>query len=186
LNRTMNTLTHILNIAMSIALLIMVVLIFGNVLLRYVFNSGIVWSEELSRYLFIWLVFLGAIGALKDNEHLGIDSLVKRLPRPMKKVVYVIGNLVVLYILWLILDGSWKMTAMSVDDPGPSTGIPMAYVNGVGILMSVSMAIIILVNLFRALFEKGAIDQLTRLKESEEEILSSLHEDAQTDARGDR
>ena len=54
----------------------MVVLVFGNVVLRYGFNSGITVSEELSRWLFVWLTFLGAIVALREHGHLGTDMLV--------------------------------------------------------------------------------------------------------------
>lgn len=78
-------LENTLNIVMAAALAIMVVLVFGNVVLRYFFNSGITWSEEMSRYLFIWLTFLGAIGAYKNKEHLGVDMVIKRLPNKMKK-----------------------------------------------------------------------------------------------------
>ena len=60
-------------------LAVMVVLVFGNVVLRYVFNSGISVSEELSRWLFVWLTFLGAVVALHERAHLGSDMLVGRL-----------------------------------------------------------------------------------------------------------
>ena len=62
------------------ALAVMVVLVFGNVVLRYAFNSGITESEELSRWLFVWLTFVGAIVAMRDRAHLGMDSVVSRLP----------------------------------------------------------------------------------------------------------
>ena len=58
----------------------MVVLVFGNVVLRYAFNSGITVSEELSRWLFVWMTFVGAVVALRDHAHLGMDSVVSRLP----------------------------------------------------------------------------------------------------------
>ncbi|MFY8087444.1 MAG: TRAP transporter small permease, partial [Rubrivivax sp.] len=54
----------------------MVVLVFGNVVLRYAFNSGITLSEELSRWFFIWMTFMGAVLGLKDHAHLGTDVLV--------------------------------------------------------------------------------------------------------------
>ena len=57
----------------------MVVLVFGNVFMRYVFNSGFTISEELSRWLFVWMTFLGAVVALRENGHLGTDFLVGRL-----------------------------------------------------------------------------------------------------------
>ena len=52
-------------------LALMVVLVFGNVFMRYAFNSGFSISEELSRWLFVWLTFLGAVAALRSNAHLG-------------------------------------------------------------------------------------------------------------------
>jgi len=55
----------------------MVVMVFGNVVLRYGFNSGIISSEELSRFLFIWITFLGAIIAVREGTHLGLDTVVR-------------------------------------------------------------------------------------------------------------
>ena len=78
-------------LARLIALLLaaMVVLVFGNVVLRYVFNSGITVSEEISRWLFVWMTFLGAIVALKEHGHLGTDILVGRLGNRGKKLCLV-------------------------------------------------------------------------------------------------
>ena len=59
----------------ALCLAVMVVLVFGNVVLRYGFNSGIAVSEELSRWLLVWLTFLGAIVAVREHAHLGVDSL---------------------------------------------------------------------------------------------------------------
>ncbi len=67
----------------------MVVLVFGNVVLRYVFNSGIPISEELSRWLLVWLTFLGAIVALRQHAHLGVDTLVRALPPLGKQICFV-------------------------------------------------------------------------------------------------
>lgn len=170
-------LTKLMNVLMALALASMAILVFGNVILRYAFNSGIPWSEEMSRFMFIWLTFLGAIGALKDNDHLGVDMLVKRLPTNAKKAVYMFSNLVVLYVLWLVLDGSWKMTLINLESSAPATGLPLAYIYGIGIVMSISMGLIVIVNIYRALFEKGAIEKLTKMKESEEEIMEIAHED---------
>ncbi len=55
----------------------MVVMVFGNVVLRYGFNSGIDVSEEMSRYFFVWLTFIGAVVALRENAHLGVETLVR-------------------------------------------------------------------------------------------------------------
>lgn len=149
----------------------MVVVVFGNVVLRYVFNEGIVWSEELARFMFIWLIFLGAIGALKDNEHLGVDMLVKNLPPYLKRAAYLLSNIIILYVLWLVMLGSWKMTMGNLDTHAPTTGLPLAFVYGSAFVMSIGMAIIILYNSYIAIFEKYALDRLTLKKESEEEVM---------------
>ena len=81
----------------------MVVLVFGNVVLRYVFNTGITISEEASRWLFVWMTFVGAIIALRKHAHLGMDSLVSRLPTVAKKACFLVSNLLMLYALWLLL-----------------------------------------------------------------------------------
>ena len=59
-----------IDLLIAAALAVMVVLVFGNVVLRYALNSGIAVSEELSRWLFVWLCFLGAVVALRDGAHL--------------------------------------------------------------------------------------------------------------------
>lgn len=168
----------LLNFAIAISLAFMAILVFGNVVLRYAFNSGITWSEEMARFLFIWLVFLGSIAALKDNEHLGVDTLVKRLPMRWKKVVYVISNLLILYTLWLVLDGSVKMTELNMDSQAPATGLPLSYVYGIGIVMSLGMGLIILFKMFHVLFQKATVDELIMTKESEELLDPILYEES--------
>jgi TRAP-type C4-dicarboxylate transport system permease small subunit len=71
-----------LKILIAVFLAAMTVLVFGNVFLRYAFNSGITVSEELSRWLFVWLVFLGAIVGMREHAHLGMDTFIRRCRRP--------------------------------------------------------------------------------------------------------
>lgn len=168
-------LMQFLNIVTALALFLMAVFVLGNVVLRYAFNSGITWSEEAARFLFIWMTFLGAIVAFRHNEHLGVDLLIKRLPARLKKIVYVISNLLVAYILWLIFEGGLKLVNLNADNAAPATGIPMSYIFGSGIVMSVGMFTILLYNLYRIFTDDKALDDLTRMKESEEEVLESLH-----------
>lgn len=159
------------NAIMAAFLAFMGIFIFTNVVLRYFFNSGITWAEEFSRFLFVWLVFLGAIGALKDNNHLGFTSVVQKLPPLAKKVCFIVSNLLVLTCLWVLFQGSLEMTEMTAHTLSPATGIPLSYMYAVGIVSSVGMFLVICCNLYRAMLVKGAIDQLVVLKESEEEIV---------------
>ena len=74
----------------------MVILVFGNVVLRYAFNLGMTMSEELSRFLFVWLTFLGAIVAFREHGHLGVDMVVSRLPPSGKKACLIVSQLLML------------------------------------------------------------------------------------------
>ncbi len=174
------------NIILACCLGLMGIFIFTNVFLRYVFNSGIPWAEEFSRFLFVWLTFLGAIGALKDNAHLGFTSLVQKLPPTGKKIAFVLSNSIVLYCLWALLVGSWQMTVMSKSTVSPATGLPIAFMYGIGVIMGVGMFAIIFVNLYRALFVKGAIDQLVVLRESEDERDFSADAERAERIKGDK
>ena len=77
---------RLLEWTIALLLAMMVLLVFGNVVLRYVANSGITVSEELSRWLFVWMTFLGAIVAVKEHGHLGTDMLVSKLGPKGKRV----------------------------------------------------------------------------------------------------
>nr|WP_245247342.1 MULTISPECIES: TRAP transporter small permease [unclassified Paenibacillus] len=148
----------------------MAILVFGNVVLRYLFNSGITWSEEMARFLFIWLVLLGAVAAFKDNSHLGVDMLVKRLSKPLKKIVFIISNVILLFVLYLVVEGSWKITLLNAGSTAPATGLPLTLIYGTGIVMGVGMALIVIIKLYRILFANEDVNQYMQIHESEEMI----------------
>ncbi|MGF9713025.1 TRAP transporter small permease [Paenibacillus naphthalenovorans] len=179
-------LSNALNILMAFSLLFMCILVLGNVILRYVFDSGITWSEEMSRFLFVWMIFLGSIGALKDNEHLGVEMLVKRLPPSMKKIAYIISHVLILFALLLILQGSWKLILLNMDSNAPATGIRMSYVYAIGIIMSLGMTLVVMIKMYKVLLRKSAIDKAVRMKESEEEMLGPVYEKRQTLSGGNQ
>jgi TRAP-type transport system small permease protein len=144
MNKLSSFVDRLLNITTAVCLGLMCILIFGNVVLRQLFNSGITWAEELSRYLFVWSVFLGAIVALKRNQHIVVDILTEKLNPKISKVLAIVSRLLILYVLWLFLDGSWKFTLMNTTSYSPAMGMPLSFYYGIGIIASVGMGIIIL------------------------------------------
>ena len=165
----------LLKVLIVLFLAIMVVLVFGNVVLRYAFNTGITVSEELSRWLFVWLTFLGAVIAMREHGHLGVDTLVKRLPVTGKKICLIASQLLMLYATWLFLVGSWEQTLINRDVAAPATGLSTGLFYGVGIIFSVSTGCILLHDLYRAVTGKMSENELIMVKESEEqEELESL------------
>lgn len=160
----------VINALMASFLLLMGIFIFGNVLLRYFFNSGWTWAEELSRFLFVWVTFIGAIRAMKENKHLGFSSLIKRMPLTVQKGFLVISNIMLMYVLYLLFMGTWDMTILGLNNVAAATNIPMAFMFGVGLITFSCMAVIVIINTYKALFVPGAVAELIDLQESEEEI----------------
>jgi TRAP-type C4-dicarboxylate transport system permease small subunit len=160
--------TRLINYLIAAALSLMAIFVFGNVILRYFFNSGLTWAEEVSRFLFIWLIFLGAILALRDNEHLGVDTLVRKLSLKGKKILFIINNAIILITLLLVLDGSWKLTMLNIDQSSPAIGLPYAYVYVSGAVMSIGMIAIVIGKLYRVITNKLDENDLVMTTDSEE------------------
>ncbi|MCC2675168.1 MAG: dctM [Ramlibacter sp.] len=158
----------LLELLVVAALVAMVVMVFGNVVLRYVFNSGILVSEELSRYCFIWLTYIGAMIAMRDREHLGVDTLVRRLPRLGKKFCLFVSEALMLGVNVLFFIGTWKMHELQVTNVSPVVGISMIWVYGVGYVVAVVMALFNLAVLYRLFTGQLSDDELVQVVESED------------------
>lgn len=171
-----------IEVLIALCLAVMVVMVFGNVVLRYVFNSGIAISEEVSRWLFVWMTFLGAIVALKEHGHLGTDMLVSRLPRGGKIVCLAASQLLMLWVTWLLLKGSWAQAVINWDVEAPVTGASMAIVYASGIVFSVPAGLLLLVELFRTLTGRLNDADLVMVQESED-LAHIQQNQAQGDAK---
>jgi TRAP-type C4-dicarboxylate transport system permease small subunit len=134
---------------MALALAVMVALVFGNVLLRYLFNSGLAAAEEVARLMFVWLIFLGAILALRHHGHLGVEMLQAKLPRPLRRACAVLSHLLMLYGLWLFLQGSWSQTVIGMDTYSTVLRYPTAFMAASGLVCAASMMVIVAANLVR-------------------------------------
>lgn len=168
MERLINGYCRVLEWLMLAALAGMVVLVFGNVVLRYGFNEGITVSEEVSRWLFVWMTFLGAIVALKEHGHLGSDMLVGRLGPKGKRMCLVLGQLLMVYCSWLLLKGSWQQSVINWDVEAPVTGWSMAIVYGSGVVFAASTLPILLRDLYRTLTGQLHDDELVMVQESED------------------
>ena len=159
---------RLLDFLIALALALMVVLVFGNVVLRYVFNAGITTSEEVSRWLFVWLVFLGAVVALKDGLHLGTDMVVSRLPVAAQKACLLVGQLIMLYITWLLFSGAVSQVRINSDVSAPVTGVSVGIFYAAGIAFAVPAALILVRSLWRLLTGQTTEGELVMVRESEE------------------
>ena len=145
---------------MVACLALMVVMVFGNVVLRYGFNSGITASEELSRWLFVWMTFLGAVVAVARRAHLGTDALVSRLPRAGKKFCFAAAHVLMLAMCWLMFQGSWKQAVINYGTTSPVMELSMAGFYAAGLVFSALAALILLHELVRLLTGRLTDEQL--------------------------
>ena len=160
---------QVLKAVIAVCLAVMVVLVFGNVALRYIFNSGIAMSEELSRWLLVWLTFLGAIVALRQHAHLGVDTLVRMLPPKGRFICFVASYLLMLYADWLLTLGSWKQTVITFADQAPATGLSVGlFFYSSGVVFGVSAAVILIYDLLRVITGRASEDDLIAVQELEE------------------
>ena len=169
MQKLLNGYCRFLEVLIALALAVMVVLVFGNVVLRYAFNSGITVSEEVSRWLFVWMTFLGAIVALKEHGHLGTDMLVSRLPAWGKRLCLVTAQLLMLWATWLLFSGGLAQARINLDVEAPVTGASVAIFYAAGLVFSVSAALILATELLRTLTGRVGEADLVMIKESEEQ-----------------
>ncbi len=154
---------------MAACLITMVALVFGNVVLRYLFNSGITVAEEMSRWLFVWLTFLGGVVALREHGHLGTEILMGRLGVVGKKACVIVGYLLTLLVCWLIFRGALDQTRINWDVSAPSSGASMGWFYGVGIVFSVSAAAILLNDLCKLVTGRATDADLIIIRECEDQ-----------------
>jgi len=147
----MNTLVKCVEALLAALLFGMVVMVFGNVVLRYVFNSGLLVSEELSRFFFIWLVFVGGIVAMWDGSHIIIDSVTSRLTRRGKLLCAAVCQLLILLCCALLFYGAWQQHEVNATTAAPVTGLSMIWVFGMAYLVSLCIGTMALWRLARIL-----------------------------------
>jgi TRAP-type C4-dicarboxylate transport system permease small subunit len=166
--RLLDRLVQAMSFVMVVFLACMVVMVFGNVVLRYAFNSGIMVSEELSRWLFVWMTFLGALVALRTRHHLGTDALVSRLPVLGKKICLGFTHVLMLYICWVMFRGAWQQTVINWGSTSPVMEASMGFFYASGLFFSVVAFLFILSDLWKLLSGQLQDNELVGITESDD------------------
>ena len=184
LQKILDRYCHALSVLIAAALAVMVVLVFGNVVLRYAFNSGITVSEELSRWLFVWLTFLGAVVALHEHAHLGTDMLIGRLGPRGKRICLALAQLSMLYVTWLLLQGSVAQARINWDVEAPVTGASVAIFYGAGVVFAIASGVLLLHHLWLTVSGRVRDEDLVMVQESEDLAqVDALHLGERADER---
>ena len=178
MNRLIHYFFKLLELLVVILMVAMVIMVFGNVFLRYAFNSGITISDEMSRYCFIWLTYIGAMVAMREGGHLGVDTLVKHLSLGGKKACLFLSESLMLFCNGLFLLGTWKMHDLQVTNVSPVAGLSMIWVFGIGYVVSLVMGMMNIRVLYRLL--SGRITEAELIQVVEAEGLVDVEKSLQT------
>jgi TRAP-type transport system small permease protein len=178
LDKAASAYCKLLELLLVMLMAAMVAMVFGNVVLRYGFNSGITVSEELSRWAFVWMTFLGAIIAIKENGHLGTDMLISKLGPTGKKVCLGIAESLMVYCCWLMFSGSMTQTKINAAVEAPVSGLSMGLLSAAGLVFAVSAGLFHVLKLGKLLTGRLSEAELVTVQESEDLAHLKEEEDA--------
>ena len=162
-----------LEVLMVVCMLVMFVLVFINVMMRIFLNSGIDVSEELPRYAFVWMTFVGAVIGMRKHAHLGVDMLVAALPVFGRKVCWGISQVIMAVCSLYMLYGTWLQHDIIASNASPVMQMSLLWAFGVSYLTGTAITLICLSNLVRLAL--GRVEE-SELIDVQEEGLEEAHE----------
>ena len=136
--------------AMAACLAVMALAVFVNVVLRYGFGSGVAASEELSRLLFVWMVFIGATAAYARGEHMAFTALLRPLRRHvlmpvLARLIHALVALACAMVAW----GAWQQVVVGLGSHSVVMSYPVALLPLPAFLSATAMGLMALFNLAR-------------------------------------
>lgn len=119
--RNMDTVESVTAVLFAVIILTM----FFQVLFRYILNQSLYWSEEIVRYLFVWLVFIGGALVTKDNGHIGIDYLLTLMPEKLRNAVKLGGNIIIVIVSLILVVFGIILIFRLKGSHSPALGLPI-------------------------------------------------------------
>lgn len=169
------TLLRSLENLLILAFVVMIVMVFGNVVLRYLFDSGIIMSEEASRMIFVWLTFGGAFLVALEGGHLGMTAIVHMLGLRGRWYARILAEALSLGCMVLLAWGCWDQSVINLNNLSPVMGVPTAVFYIAGLACGLGIGAVNAVTLFRLLTGRLPPDQLITGAESEELAAFEAH-----------
>ena len=128
LRRTFSVLNKIIEVTSVVILVLVSLVVFYSVLLRYVFKSPLAWSEEVARYMFIWMVFLGFSVAEKSGDHFRIEVFIEMVPAKIRLVIEIFLNLLIFYALFVLFQEGIKYYDQGKSGLSTILEMPLNYI----------------------------------------------------------
>ena len=143
-----NFLDKLSRAAITLFLTIITVVLFSQVVSRYLLDTGLAWSEELSRYLMIWMIFLGATVAAKEGSQISVTVLEDVLPQAWRKILMQLQKIISIIFFVLVTGFSMKILPLAKLQTSPNMGLPMHITYFVIPLASVIMIIHLVIRMY--------------------------------------
>ena len=113
--------------ALILIVSVMTLVVFLQVVFRYVLGRPLDWSEEMARYLFVWLSVLGAALGVQKGGHFGLDFFRRMLPGPGKRFIRILVDFLMAVVVLVILFQGITLVQMTRLQLSPAMSIPMAW-----------------------------------------------------------
>lgn len=139
--------SRVLEVIVVAVLTTMSCLVFLNVVLRYGFNSSINITEEVARYLFVWLTFLGAVLAFNDGQHVKVTMLTAKLSAAKQRLLSLLTDGLMLFCCYLMLSGSLVQFQLNLDNIAPISGIPTGVTYFAGVVAAALIGVLLILRL---------------------------------------
>ncbi|QNB48151.1 TRAP transporter small permease subunit [Thermanaerosceptrum fracticalcis] len=135
------------------SLIIMTILVFSQVVFRYVLKESLSWSEELARYFFIWLTFIGASVAAREKSHICVAEFIARIKQnKLRKMLMVFANLLSISFLAILIRYGVPIAQRIIKLKQVSPSMPFLYVGIVYIAIPIG-SLLMLFNLLEIFIE---------------------------------
>lgn len=136
--------------AIIVISVVMVIVTLAQVVFRYVIAAPLPWSEELARYCFVWIVFLGGAIGLARGFHLGVDLLVNMLPEPIRRGLDILTSALIACFALAVIYASYPVINMNMMQRSPALGVQMSWIY---IAIPISMALMAVIAIERIIFD---------------------------------
>ena len=147
----------VLNIGMLL-IVVIVVITFTQVILRYCFGRPLEWVEEMARFFEAWIIFLGSYYTFKKGTHVSVDYFIKKMPRKMSRKIHLVTTFLVLIFLSVVMQATVTLIREIWGNTSSATGYPAPLLPAALFLGVLGMVVESVKQIFRLLHGQTAIE----------------------------
>jgi len=158
INKTLDLLDLCVEVATSLMFSIMLTIVVLGVVFRYFLNAPLSWSEEIPRYIMVWMTFMACSIAIKRKQHIGMVFFVERFPPAVRKYLTLLSNILIVIFLLVAMHHGYLLAQMvGGDQRTPMANIPMAW-----LYLSIPVAsLLMIIQLLRSTFAEFNREKVT-------------------------